>query len=304
MDKYKAIKKELRTAVAKERQQTMATGGGQAPARNPILDVPEFVELLEIIRFSATGRPAAYDADDLQHTSTNESDSMPIDSMPIIYVASNEEVITSECGDDFNGFPLESPIFEELDSLPIAEPEPEPKPSTSKMELGSVPIAETEPKPSTSESQNIKCNIPLQADATDTKAPQPIGPREAKWNKFSGALLRNPVSSPLKRRNPFAAESKQQQLPVVDYKRNYFEEQSVLAHERHAKQMELLGKQNALADLKIQLAKNKLKDAAECQRLRMKNLKSQLASNRRGEEASEPSTGSTDDDDDFIPATP
>lgn len=63
MEKYKAIKKELRKALAKERQQAMATGGDQASARNPMLDVPEFVELLEIIRFSATGRQALYDND-------------------------------------------------------------------------------------------------------------------------------------------------------------------------------------------------------------------------------------------------
>lgn len=52
--------------MAKERQQTLATGGGQPAARNPILDIAEFVELLEVIKFSAVGRPAAYDADDIR----------------------------------------------------------------------------------------------------------------------------------------------------------------------------------------------------------------------------------------------
>lgn len=112
------------------------------------------------------------------------------------------------------------------------------------------------------------------------------------------------MSAALKRRVPFAettAESKEQQ----DYKRAYFEQQAVMAGERHAEQMAVLAKQRKLVDLKLELAANKLRDAAERQRLHLKILKSQLASNRRGQQLSEPSSESSSDSDaDIIPPTP
>lgn len=116
--------------MAKERQETLATGGGQPAARNPMLDIAEFVELLEVSRFSAVGRPAAYDADDIRqitHAAYGNDEPFDINSMAVV-VARNEDVTSSD--GDFLGFDniLESPLLEEYleeDEAPSASAEEE-----------------------------------------------------------------------------------------------------------------------------------------------------------------------------------
>lgn len=306
-EKYKAIKKELRTAIAKERQQTMATGGGQPVTPNPILAVPEFMELIEYIRFSACGRPPQYDND---CKAPDEEQLYDIDGM--------EVEVLDDGGDGYDGVEEDFKGFDDAPRSPLMthnDPDndeaateiggellkPEPVASTSAM-----PIATLVPPNST---PVVPANIAVASTSGDAKPIATLFPGVPKWNKFSGALLRNPMSSPLKRKKPSASDTSNSEAPV-DFRQNYFAEQSCFAKERHAKQMANLEMEAELIHLKQRLCKKRLAAANQRQRLKMKILKSELACKMVGHEASEPSLPSTDDSDtsdsdsDVIPPTP